>query len=286
MPRTHDPKRIDFDLITRGFERRFGDASAELAERLQVVRLFVDGLTQEEVAVEMGLRVGQVARTLGFAMNLSTLRGRSARPDREVAAFASLNRRIQNVFAAEGITTLTAARALFDKEGHLTRILPKLGPKSIASIARWLGHSYPKRAASGARSLEGQLARAVTLLELHGYHVTTDSSDRTSTSPGLTSEGLPLKDEDLAQAAADLVEQSQIFQKSVCAGDESQNWMLAKVAGMREHLSRARSAILQTKVSVNHTPGQPIVFDSMSEPCSFGRVTVDFAQSQVEQRSL
>ena len=171
-------------------------------------------------------------------------------------------------------------------EGRLTRILPKLGPKSIASIARWLGHSHPKRAALGARSLEGQLARAATLLERHGYHVTMDSPDRTSTSPGLTRMGLPLINDDLTQAATDLVAQSQILQKSVCAGDESQNWMLAKVAGMREHLSRARSAILQTRVNVNHTPGQPIVFDSMSEPCSFGREAVDFAQSQVEQRSL
>ena len=136
------------------------------------------------------------------------------------------------------------------------------------------------------RQRGGRASGTWQLLERHGYHVTMDSPDRTSTSPGLTKMGLPLINDDLTQAATDLVAQSQILQKSVCAGDESQNWMLAKVAGMREHLSRARSAILQTRVNVNHTPGQPIVFDSMFEPCSFGREAVDFAQSQVEQRSL
>lgn len=135
--------------------------------------MFVDGATPEQIATAMKLRLGQVRRTLGFAMNLSMLCARSGRPHPKIAAFAELSVRIQNVFADEGITTRTAAHALFDEKGHLIRKLPKLGSKSIASIARWLGHAPPTPSALAAKSLDERMARAITFLQQQGDQVST-----------------------------------------------------------------------------------------------------------------
>ena len=135
--------------------------------------MFVDGATPEQVAAEMALRLGQVRRTLGFAMNLSMRCDRSGRPVPKNAAFAELSVRIQNVFAHEGIKTRAAAHALFDEKGHLIRKLPKLGSTSIASIACWLGHPSPIQSALAAKSLDERLAKAIALLRQHGPQATT-----------------------------------------------------------------------------------------------------------------
>lgn len=172
MPRTYDPATIDMPLVAAGFERRFGPTPALLTERLQVVKLFVDGSAPDHVAMTLKLRLGQVQRTLGFAVNLSTQRDRSGKPAPKAGTFKGLSLRIQNVFAAEQITTREAARALFDENFNPIRKLPKLGSTSLASVARWLGHRLPPHAMLGSKNSDARLSRAISLLERNGYEVT------------------------------------------------------------------------------------------------------------------
>lgn len=58
---------------------------------------------------------------------------------------------------------------------------------------------------------------------------------------------MPFPTEDLKQAAADLLEQTQMFQDSIRSADESKSWYAAKVAELREYLNRAEQELLQTE---------------------------------------
>ena len=172
MPRAYDPDLINMALVAVGFERRFGATPALLSQRLQVVRLFVNGSDPDHVAMSLNLRLGQVQRTLGFAVSLSVRRDRSGKPAPKATAFEGLSQRIQNVFAAEEIATREAARALFDENFDPIRKLPKLGATSLASVARWLGHSSPRGTVLGSKNFDARLSKAISLLERNGYEVT------------------------------------------------------------------------------------------------------------------
>lgn len=167
MARQYDPELIDLDLVDVGFRRRF--PADKLAQPLQIAEWFALGCAPDEIAAALRLRLGQVNRVLGFAINLSARCDPAGRTGPKVAEFRALSLRIQNAFAAEGISTREAARAIFDEDFQLIRKIPRLGSKSEARIARWLGYEPQP---GGTRGIERRLGRAIALLHLHGYEVT------------------------------------------------------------------------------------------------------------------
>ena len=55
-----------------------------------------------------------------------------------------------------------------------------------------------------------------------------------------------LTTEDLIQAAADLIEQAEMFQESIHSADEPNAWYFEKIAELRKYLNRAEIALSQT----------------------------------------